>query len=299
MKFTDIVLLNELKQVELSQIRDTLRNPPKLDPKPSTDADYPSDDLDPWERSQKDYSERIKMEFLDPMNKVQEMLFSKGWRPLGNMSFYSAVYENPNSPFIIKILSDGWDMRNDKSSRCALQWLRYCSRNPTNPYLPRIHYLKTVSNPANKDLTRYLIVMERLEELDGVGAQRNWNPDLQNENDVIETALLYTRMRDERSSRIVIGMGLINWAKRTNVVNDDLKSMLGDVEELGIDWLKDKIIVSIHDYLLDHTDHPLAKALEAMRVIMEKNGCSNDLHHQNLMYRPSTDTLVLTDPLPG
>jgi len=298
MKFTDIVLLNELKQVELSQIRDTLRNPPKLNTKPPKNYDYESDDLAPWEMPQDDS--------LDPMNKVQEMLFSKGWKPLGYLSFYSSVYENPNSPFIIKILSSGRNMRDDKYSRCALQWLRYCSRNPSNPYLPRIHYLKTVSNPANKDLTRYIIVMERLEEV-----KENLRFDLQNENDVIESALLYTNMRDERSASLVIGMNLINWAKRTDVVDDNLKSQIAEIEaskrslydieviEAMEERLQNKTIRAIYDYLLDHTDHPLAKALEAMRVIMEKNSCGNDLHHQNLMYRPSTGTLVLTDPLPG
>ena len=220
MKFTHIVLLNELKQVELSQIRDKLREPQNNVPSSSNSSNTDSDE--PW------VTDEWKN---DPMEQVRGLLIEKGWVPTGKSSFYSSVFKNPNSPFIIKILHEGQEMRNP-FTRCALQWLRYSNKNyESNIYLPRVYYIQTIQEPVPNGLTRYIAVMETIEEYSDNAIL---DYDLHNESDVVETALLYVNMFSPGLAERVVGVSFNKWITTTGLLDSVL-----DVEEFSIDYLID------------------------------------------------------------
>lgn len=207
-------------------------------------------------------------QMLDSGEDVFGWLKSNGWRKIGERSRNSHVLANPSSPYIIKILKESKMMRGRPEVRCGVQWLRYCNKNwQSNPHLPRVYYVQTAPDPEWRNATMYLAVMERLDEFD--------------------VERLYAGMDDRQRAQMAAFMWvLVNALGRDQVMPPNAS--------LG---LLDAIERNAKRVAAENADHPLMQAKQAIMKIMAGSGCMDDLHAENVMMRPGSGELVISDPL--
>jgi hypothetical protein len=188
--------------------------------------------------------------------------------------------------------------------------------------VPRIPFVKTLRETSERGLQGYLsyvVMIERLDEFDGF--EFEWSRD-----DPMENAVMWAVMGQ------VVGFHG-NWANEqqtTEAVSTILHMMPEHLvrryydeiqqyryisqEEFGSDvWyssLAEAIVgadspmtlstLSFDGFMLAAAKgHVLAQTMKIVNDMSRKSGCELDMHSGNVMIRPSTNELVVTDPVQG
>lgn len=226
--FKSINRLDEIKQGELEVIRHRLRNQP------------PEGNTVQW---------------------IIDWLEANGWEITGRGSSFAVVYQNPSSPYIIKIVPK-LSLKYEPMYRCGIQWLRYSNKHwMENEHLPRVYYATTFGEEGTARRS-YFVVMEKLEEYD--------------------SSLIYTS-DDETNKLVAAVLAKIGRSEYLpEVVGRGMLLLVRDhIEELYAKALSRRL--------------PLALAAE--KIVEMDPSCSSDLHMENFMLR--NGTIVITDPFRG
>jgi len=253
---------------------------------------------------------------------LKNQLEDAGWAKVDDGdTAYSNVYGKEGSPWVVKILKV---MRRGSAStrfQCAMQWYRYCLKNwQNNPHLPRIPFVKTLIE-GSRDVRSYVVMLERLEEF--YVDHYEWRRE-----DPLDNAIMFSVMA------AVAGLYEFNWMDDEDVQKvfptllrilseEDLMSLVSSIQQHA--WIdetlepgSDEWFASFSKALLQHggfseigkmmekgiavgveRGNLMAIAMEQIHKAGEDNGCEIDLHIGNVMVRPSTNELVITDPVQG
>ena len=258
---------------------------------------------------------------------LRDELAENGWDEVGTESRYSRVYGKESSPWVIKVLRYGiFNLgKSDTNTNfmCAMQWYRYCLNNwENNPHVPRIPFVKTLLEDDNDRQTRtYVVMIEELEPFNPRTYQ--WRRD-----DLVDNLMMFGMMRwvneldswhNETDTPVIIATALCMLPRDKQVEFLEMlihtgefhaeyeASSIGDEE-----WchhMAADMIASGHDrwkYLLvdwamevaKDMKHPLAMLMAHIHGTLS-GGCKLDIHEGNFMVRPSTNELVITDPVQG
>lgn len=233
-------------------------------------------------------------------------LSDNGWRRIGDQyTSYSNVYGKADSQWIIKVLRQGKDMRNSPAARCGLQWLRYAQKNwITNPHLPKVSFVKTIK-VMDGDVI-YVAVIEKLEEIDENEAL---SPILDMEDgreksyyaaslarlgfmeyDILAKAMYFSWIEDPNNLAYV--MQYVPEEERNNA--KEIQRILFN----NIRLRASNMYPEVMDKAIQMR-HPLALAVNKALTLSNDSGCDLDMHRGNIMKRPGTGELVITDPVHG
>jgi len=263
---------------------------------------------------------------------LRNELEDNGWAKIDNGdTAYSNVYGKNGSPWVVKILKVSRIGKTSTRFQCAMQWYRYCLNNwQSNPHLPRIPFVKTLRATAigddgqrkiAKEHVSYVVMLERLEDF--YVDHYEWRRE-----DPLDNAIMFSVMA------AVAGIYDHNWMNDEDVQRvfpvllrlmpeEDLMSLFNSIKQHA--WVDDSFefgseewFASFSKTLLQHGGfsdiglmmergievgvkygNPMAIAMEQIHKAGEDNGCEIDLHLGNVMVRPSTGELVITDPVQG
>jgi hypothetical protein len=251
---------------------------------------------------------------------VLTYLNNNGWNRLAGGA-YSNVFTKSGSPYIIKLMSEGLDMRNLSHYRQALQWLRYSQKNYlSNPHLPKVYYIQTMQTDIPHDMrnkidtdmrsktgsvnkteisnniqteaasssTVYLVVMERLEVIGQAGYTRVLQQgDLRERAYMAASLLRYQTLDDDHQDTFK----LYQMAKR--IITQYVWEQNPDMEPRSLVWqdIKDVYKEAVS------SGHTLAQALQLLDKV-STTAIPKDLHDENMMMR-ADGTLVINDPFVG
>ncbi len=244
-------------------------------------------------------------------SKLDDYLTQNGWNELTyGATAYSNVWEKSGSKWIIKILRQS--VEPTPAFKCAVQWLRWAQKNHhTNPHVPVVAYVKTVPGEFEEGERAYMAVMERLIDSDSY----DWEPSGNRREDTFMVACQY-----------YLGLsGTLKWTEESlDTVFMDIIAEVGGTDEIikatkymghtsdfdgsesseeYLRWLsvmsrKTDIRPNLARRMVRYgafKGHPLSKVIS---TIMDM-GCRLDFHSGNVMVRPGTNTLVITDPVAG
>ena len=265
---------------------------------------------------------------------LRNQLEDAGWAKIdeGNTS-YSNVYGKSGSPWVVKILKSSQQGKTNINFQCAMQWYRYCLKNwQSNPHLPRIPFVKTLRATAigddgqrkiAKGHLSYVVMIERLEEFNS--AMYEWRREDPLYNAIMFCVMvavvgLYERWYESDDMNMVFSTllqlvpkptvsgfvsdyheafyrefgGKMNEPWSDGWYNSLTKTMLasGGLTEISM-MMKLGIEVAAKQ------GNPMAIAMEQIHKAGEDHGCAIDFHKGNVMVRPSTNELVITDPVQG
>ncbi len=196
-------------------------------------------------------------------------LKQNGFKRLGQGAFASA-YAKSGSNRIVKI--------STAEDNCWISFATWALKQTKNPYLPNIPWFKTYQSKGKKGqiLTFFVTIVEKL---------KPFNESIVDKiDDPVVLATLYVHTDAGAEYRTSIGRRL---------------NQLGVLDKR--DLIPGKLshrIDKATQYLKNHTNHKFLKTIMQVEKMTTKN-CWNDMHTGNFMYRPATNTLVITDPLAG
>lgn len=152
-----------------------------------------------------------------------------------------------------------------RGDECWLKFANWLMAQTKNPYLPHVPWLKQYKGTRNgKTETFFVTIIEKLDPFT---------------TDVIKN------IKDP----VVIAALLLKgdfWANEKKVLQKRLV-------ELGYETPKEQ-----KELLMDNNNH---KFINSLRMVSKRGGksCFGDLHSGNIMFRPSNNSVVITDPLAG
>jgi hypothetical protein len=204
-----------------------------------------------------------------------------------------------------------------------MQWYRYCLNNwQSNPHIPRISFVKTLIDPTeNGEHRTYVVMMELLEPFDA----RNWQTG-DPMHDMVMLALLIDfhgsslarnlNGPEELVDPIAAALKTIPERNALNYHDDrstgfDGRHFAKDSEQGSDEWYRG-IATSMANTSDPQWLRQLARNIyivareqgnrlaQTVQMVKGLDGeCSVDLHGNNVMIRPSTGELVITDPVRG
>lgn len=244
-------------------------------------------------------------------SKLDDYLVQNGWKEISyGTTAYSNVWVKPESKWVIKILRES--VEPTPAFRCAIRWLRWAQKNHhTNPHVPVVAYVKTVPGEFVEGERAYMAVMEKLED----AMTYEWESSGDKKKDAFMMAGQY-----------VLGLtGILKWTEESlDTVFMDIIAEVGGAAEI----IKAKEHMGFPDFEgVEHGEEylrwlsvmsrktgirqDLAKRMmlngarkghqlsQIVNSIMGMEGCRLDFHAGNVMVRPRTNTLVITDPVMG
>jgi hypothetical protein len=246
---------------------------------------------------------RTKLKTVRSSHEIFGWLEDNGWKRIGDMhTSYSRVYSKPSSPWIVKVLVEGRNMRGDPSMRCGLQWMRYAQKNhTTNPHLPKVAYVQTIDTEEG---TAYLAVVEKLEESDANTLLRPLldMPDGAEKAYYAASLVMLGKAQYQYTVDAMLPYYL-SMEGNLDRLHDEFAERGYDSRSYSMDALK-KAIRPDHifrEILRDalNAGYPLANAIAKARNLADAGGCGTDFHGGNVMIRPGTNDVVMTDPVTG
>ncbi len=246
-------------------------------------------------------------------SKLDDYLAQNGWENIsGGDTSWSDVWGKPGSKWVIKILrrsteSGGTDFQ------CAVRWLRWAQKNHhANPHIPVVAYVKTVPGEFVEGERAYMAVIEKLVHSDSY----DWEPSGNRKEDAFMVACLYVLglthsgggWSDVALDRVFMDI-IAEVVGGTDEIKDAVEYMgkpsydgPENVEEY-LRWLsemsrKTGTRTNLARRMVRYgafKGHQLSKVMSG---IMDM-GCMLDFHSGNVMVRPGTNTLVITDPVAG
>ena len=204
---------------------------------------------------------------------IRRWLLENGFKRLGG-GVFSTAYAKPGSKRVVKI-----SLRKDE---CWLKFAKWALTQTANPYLPKIWFIQEYEGLRRSKSTRkqvptkfFISIVERLNPAaDDHGLHYGV---IDNINDPVPLAAI---------------------AGYSPHLDPSEEEQLGErLAELGaIREHTSGIRRASQRYVQKNKNHPFVKAMNKIKS-MTGSDCWNDLHSGNFMYRPSTNSLVLTDPL--
>ncbi len=252
-----------------------------------------------------------------------DQLYENGWEEIGEESAYSDVYGKSGSPWVVKVLRDA-QHAHDNDFMCAMQWYRYCLNNwQSNPHLPRIPFVKTLRESSvrgEQGYHTYVVMVERLDDFDGF--EFEWQRD-----DPIENAVMWSVMgefvgfhgnwaSEEQTTEAVITILRMmpehlvrryydgepryhEYISRSEFGSDVWYETLAEAIMGSGSPMTLRLLAFDGTMLTAAKGHILTQTLKVVNDMSRKSGCELDLHSGNVMVRPSTGELVITDPVQG
>lgn len=208
--------------------------------------------------------QELKQLFSQGKN-IEGWLVRNGWGELGS-GYYSVVYDNPSSQYVIKVLMGDLPARSSEIYRCGVAWLRFCQKNyHTNPHFVKVFHVQT--SQQSHDL-KYYAVLEKLQPM-----PKKQLIELLSDTDTF--VALYAM----DNGRFLIEL------------TD------GSVYDYGRD-IQDEYGKDIIEIFKDNVsqNHPLSVAVSSVMAFRNRK-CPMDISITNLMSR--NGTIVFTDPLHG
>lgn len=206
---------------------------------------------------------------------VNQWLLDNNWS-LIDRGKYSKVYENSNSPFIIKALLGRGLTINKKSLRlrCALSWMRFSQKNfHKNKHLPRIYYVQTYTKPKTNrygtNKTRYFVVMEKLQSSKGV----QWEQIFSTLDDIVAVYFMSIYLFNDI------------WGPEKGI---ELPQLIQTKHQMSIPNFVKKNATEGHE---------LSTVSLYVKAIQSSFDCVNDLHFGNILMRGNVP--VINDPFLG
>lgn len=201
---------------------------------------------------------------------VIEWLTSKNFRELGN-GVYSSAYTYPGSTTVIKV--------SYQEDKC---WLRFAewvmkNRSQKNRHLPRIDWIRrynTVS-PNGTQRTFFIAMMERLDPA---------------HTDSIKSELI-THTKD-LGALVVLLLNYDCFYTDDHVLPRLIKEGIIDKSD-SLDEKFRKLDA------FAKTDKGAIRFAKIAERAVGSTGCMEDLHSENIMYRKSDRSIVITDPSAG
>lgn len=256
-------------------------------------------------------------------------LMQKGWKVISDDSYYSNVFGKDSSPWVVKILrnpklvrpmSDGGLGDSAQNFVCAMKWYRYCLQNwESNPHIPRIPFVKTLDEGDGS--RSYVVLIEKLKAIDL--STYKWKSDEQVANIATWSFLHNLDFYTDRPAGMsaAVDMTIIESILRLIPNKVVLKSLFDMFASGGrqnfapaldddqiYSWLASRIpghesamgmMINAGMAITNKFGNPLAQAYTDIKAMSGANGCLMDLHDENIMVRPSTNELVITDPVQG
>lgn len=219
---------------------------------------------------------------------IEIFLLDNGWTELGKGAF-SKVYGHPSSRMVIKVLMRMINMKTE-SARCGLQWIRYCHQNHhSNNHLMRVYYVQTqkLMKKSGWNGTKYFVVMEKLQPFrDAKELWSLFNLKTGDNEKLIQYNAYMAACIFSFSGSVYLNMG-----------REKLYQLIDDYANIHPE--NPGKAISDSDVLFEAIQNgfPLAKAVYAMMEISGNSNCMQDIHMSNIMLRPGTKDLVITDPL--
>jgi len=267
-------------------------------------------------------------EIGDPSNmnrqELTDQLLTNGWAQIGDDdTAYSNVYGKDGSPWVVKILKVTRNAATNSNFQCAMQWYRYCLKNwQSNPHLPRIPFVKTMRESIVTGMLSYVVMIERLGEFNQAYEWRREDP--------VDNAIMFAIMaavislyggwyKDDDMNRVFTTLlRMLTDQELISLVDKYSKGFFGvyggSMHEQGSDGWFDSLtkamlasgglteIATMIERGIDvaaKQGNKMAIAMEQIHKAGEDNGCEIDFHVGNVMVRPSTNELVITDPVKG
>jgi len=204
---------------------------------------------------------------------LRQFLRKHKFRAMGSGAF-STVYSKLGYPTIIKV--------SGEEDKC---WLKYASyaieEQHDNPYVMRVKWVKkyktrntadTIYDDSTKPATLFVSGIEKLVPIN--------TKIIKTVPDIVPLAWLFM---DDTGT-------LGAFEREEYAIYDRLnKSFNFDAEHDNYD--------AAQNFLNQNKNHPFLKAVSEIKKL--NRNCRSDLHLNNIMYRPSTNNLVITDPLAG
>jgi hypothetical protein len=196
--------------------------------------------------------------------------------------------------------------------QCTIRWLRWAQKNHhTNPHVPVVAYVKTLPSEYAGSDRAYMAVMERLEDV----MTYKWERSSDKKDNAFTMAAQYT-----------LGLsGILNWTEESlDTVFMDIIAEVGGATEIikakghmgypdfegpehGEEYLRWLSVMSrktglrnnLAKKMIGHGTNEGHQLSAIINSVLNMSGCKQDLHAGNVMVRPSTNTLVITDPVKG
>ncbi len=265
---------------------------------------------------------------------LKNQLEDAGWAKIDDGdTAYSHVYGKPGSPWVVKILKTSRIGKTSTRFQCAMQWYRYCLKNwQSNPHLPRIPFVKTlrataIGDDGQRKIAKghfsYVVMLERLELFNP--AMYEWRRE-----DPVDNAIMFSVMaavdslygkwynEDDQQRAFTTLLRMFTEQELISLVNKYSRGFFGEhgggKHEQGSDgwfdsltnamlasggWTEIGMMMSRGIEVAAKQGNKMAIAMLQIHLSSEDNGCEIDLHTGNVMVRPSTDELVITDPVQG
>lgn len=209
------------------------------------------------------------------LNELTNWLESKGFEKLG-LGAYATVYWFPGSSNVIKV-----SRQEDQCWLAYAAFSQHMNKQGRNPFLPKVHWIKKFG----KDNQLFLTMIEKLEPMRIDDPNRS-SAIFSNTNNVGVLAYLFAtdpwRFGHEMNplTQRLADEGIID----------------PDVTNLGNE---ENIKMATEYYKNDTAAMTFAKTLKKLKQWVADNGikCIDDLHAGNIMYRRSTGSIVITDPI--
>lgn len=285
---------------------------------------------DELEYFRKIQGEKDPIAFQDRDLKLGRWLEDNGWEQIGSEgTAYSIVYGKESSSWVIKILKSPLPMKEEFHLRCGLKWLRLSQKyNHSNPHLPKVAFVKSFVAPEARSTMdaystspgrTYVAVIERLEEL--MGSKKSIHEKGYRGNVILDAYHAASIYKLEISSYGGVYDGRMEAVlKVLDAYPEYKKQVLSWHNELPTPEVfdrhsfRDKVFMlsnkaKYSDFIPIIMDEafkdavkakfPLAEAVNMAIGLEMRDGCLNDFHAGNVMVRPSTGQLVITDPTRG
>lgn len=170
---------------------------------------------------------------------------------------FAKVFRHPDSKIAVKF--------NTRPDPCYIKFAAYAHKNRNNPHLPKMSPIREI------DHQRFIVFMEELEPITKF-FKKNWVTDLLNFIESVKEI----RFKDD------VSIYFENYYKK----------MSEDPHRWGLVWHQ-----HFRGYNWIDKDHLFGLFETAWNILNLSEKCSPDFHAGNFMYRPSTKTIVFTDPI--
>ena len=170
------------------------------------------------------------------------------------------------------VFSDAWAKPNHKrvvkislkTDPCWVKYAKWVLKQTANKYLPKIPWIKLYKD---KDGTEFFVtIIEKLESYSTANIKKIDDP-------VVVSALFVNG----------------EFKKPEHAVLSNLLMKKFDIKDLR----------AARKVVKQNASHKFVKTLNRISTMVSVGQCDHDLHSGNLMYRPSTNSIVIIDPLAG
>jgi hypothetical protein len=207
------------------------------------------------------------------LKEIRMFLRDNGYKKLG-AGVYAEVWKSPTSPEVVKI--------SKEEDQCWIRYVKWIQKQGNNKYLPDIKSFREYELKLNngKTANMFIAVVETLEDATAYKDElRKRIKQKETLKDIAEWVWL------QNAKWNGFGSTIHHLMYNSPLLNSDERFKNLDANQRAEKLLK----------MFGQTQ--IAKTHSKIKRELSGAGCEDDLHFGNLMYRPLTKNLVITDPL--